>query len=70
VIKDRPPGYGRFKRNISIPRIRRALQKIADGTYGYCEGEDCEKRIPDERLQSIPAALLCLECQQAFEENQ
>lgn len=70
VIAERPPEYGRFKRRISIPRIKRALQKIADGTYGYCEGQDCENRIPEERLKLVPAALLCVECQKEFEENQ
>ena len=68
VIGERPEGYGRFKRAISIPRINRAIRKVSDGTYGDCE--DCGDRIPDERLRLIPAALLCISCQRIFESKQ
>lgn len=39
--------------------IKRALERIADGTYGICSegGEE----IPLERLQANPAATTCIE---------
>jgi RNA polymerase-binding transcription factor DksA len=69
VIKERPAEYGHFKRTISIPRTHQALRKISNGTYGDCEGKNCDERIPDERLEAIPAALLCIDCQRTFENN-
>jgi RNA polymerase-binding transcription factor DksA len=39
--------------------IRRARQRIADGTYGACEV--CGKPIPDERLEARPWAVRCVE---------
>lgn len=67
VMGDRLVEYGQFKLRISIPRINRALAKISNGTYGYCE--DCGGQIPHERLKLIPAALLCIDCQRVFEKN-
>lgn len=39
--------------------IRRARQRIADGTYGVCEV--CGKPIPEERLEVRPWATRCVE---------
>jgi RNA polymerase-binding transcription factor DksA len=39
--------------------IRRARQRIADGTYGVCEV--CGKPIPKERLEVRPWATRCVE---------
>lgn len=41
--------------------IERALEKIENGEYGYCE--ECGKSIPAKRLKAIPWAKLCIECQ-------
>ena len=41
--------------------VERALQRLDDGTYGTCEV--CGKTIPDERLEALPAARLCLDHQ-------
>lgn len=41
--------------------IEHALHRLDDGTYGTCEV--CGKPIPDERLEAMPAARLCLEHQ-------
>ncbi len=40
--------------------IDNALARIEQGKYGLCMR--CGKRIPDERLEAIPYAVLCIEC--------
>lgn len=42
--------------------VRKALQKIKDGTYGHCE--ECGKHIETRRLLAMPTASLCLSCSQ------
>ena len=37
-----------------------ALQRLADGSYGNCEG--CHKPIPTERLTIFPSATTCVAC--------
>ena len=39
-----------------------AMQRLEDGTYGYCEG--CAKPIPVERLTVFPSATSCVACKQ------
>jgi RNA polymerase-binding transcription factor DksA len=41
--------------------VEHALRRLDDGTYGTCEV--CGKVIPDDRLEAMPAARLCLEHQ-------
>jgi DnaK suppressor protein len=36
-----------------------ALARIADGTYGTCAV--CGAEIPEERLDAVPYATLCIE---------
>ena len=50
-----------------LTKIVNALHKMESGEYGLCE--DCGRQIPLPRLQAIPFATLCLECQQAEEED-
>ncbi len=50
-----------------LDRIERALRKIEEGSYGICE--DCGKEIPPERLEAIPYALKCRECQEREEKE-
>jgi DnaK suppressor protein len=45
--------------------IDSAISRIEQGKYGLCM--KCGKKIPKERLQAIPYALLCIECQSADE---
>jgi len=45
--------------------IDRALAKIDEGTYGTCER--CGQPIPEERLDAVPYATLCLSCRQLEE---
>jgi RNA polymerase-binding protein DksA len=45
--------------------IESALTRIQQGKYGLCM--KCGKRIPQDRLEAIPYALLCIECKTAEE---
>ena len=42
--------------------VKKALNKIAHGTYGKCE--NCGKYIETGRLLAMPTATLCLSCSQ------
>src|SRR5438128_11683394 len=44
----------------TLTDIEDALAKFDDGTYGECES--CHRRIPEARLEAMPAARLCIEC--------
>ena len=41
--------------------VDRALRRVDDGTYGVCEA--CGRKIPQQRLQTIPSARFCVEDQ-------
>ena len=45
--------------------IDSALYRIENGHYGTCMV--CEKKIPIERLEAIPYALLCISCKTSEE---
>ena len=40
--------------------VVRALEKLADGTYGLCDR--CGALIPEERLDARPWSVLCVRC--------
>lgn len=42
-----------------------ALQQLRDGRYGICQ--DCGRSIPQERLEALPQAVRCVECQRREE---
>ncbi len=42
-----------------LREVEGALERIEDGSYGTCEV--CGKAIPEERLEAIPWAKLCVE---------
>ncbi len=44
----------------SLAEVDRALEKLADGTYGTCD--NCGKEIPAARLEAMPAKTICVEC--------
>ena len=44
----------------TLSDIESALAKFDSGTYGECES--CHRRIPEARLEAMPAARLCIEC--------
>ena len=50
-----------------IHQIDAALHSIADGTYGVCEM--CGELIGKERLQALPFAKTCIECQNKLEQD-
>jgi len=45
----------------SREQVERALDRIANGSYGSCE--DCGGGIPPERLKVRPEATRCVSCQ-------
>ncbi len=44
-----------------LQKVDRALAKLEEGSYGICDR--CGKPIAPERLEAMPAASLCLACQ-------
>ena len=48
--------------------INRALNKLEKGTYGKCES--CKQEIPYERLEVLPSAKLCMDCEKEKEASQ
>lgn len=57
-----------FDENISAlkDQVDEALRKVADGSYGTCDR--CGGTINPERLEAIPYATLCIDCQNIVEE--
>ncbi|MZP29011.1 yteA family sporulation protein [Heliobacterium undosum] len=49
-----------------LDEIANAKRRISEGIYGICE--KCHQRIPDERMEAVPTATLCIECQSHEEE--
>jgi len=47
--------------------IDAALTRIQQGKYGSCM--KCGKKIPSERLEAIPYALMCIDCKTAEEKR-
>lgn len=48
-----------------IGKIKDALERIEDGTYGICES--CEEDISEGRLKARPVTTLCIECKKKQE---
>jgi len=44
-----------------LQRVDMALQRVEEGTFGLCI--HCEKKIQKKRLDAVPWARHCLECQ-------
>jgi DnaK suppressor protein len=44
----------------TLEDVERAILKLEDGTYGVCDR--CGAAIPDERLEAITWAVLCVNC--------
>lgn len=61
--------YGYRDRRLSLLKqleeqladINQALARIEEGTYGTCT--ECGNAIAPERLEAIPYAALCIDCQ-------
>jgi len=48
-----------------LAQIEEALEKIRQGNYGECEV--CQGKIPLARLNALPYAITCIDCQRAAE---
>ena len=44
-----------------LAEVQQALVRIENGTYGICT--NCGQPIPEERLEAIPWASLCVTCE-------
>ena len=50
-----------------LAHIENALERMRGGQYGACEV--CSKKIPMARLDALPYATMCIECQRELERN-
>ena len=50
----------RDRERMLINKIRQALERIKDGSFGLCES--CEEVIGTERLRARPVTTLCIDC--------
>ena len=55
------------EQNKTLQKIDEALHRIEDGTYGICKV--CGQLIRKPRLQHLPFAQTCMECQNEMESN-
>ncbi|MFH1478850.1 MAG: TraR/DksA family transcriptional regulator [Candidatus Omnitrophota bacterium] len=51
----------------TIYQIDEALKRIEEGQYGECIS--CERKIPQKRLNALPYASQCIQCQSKEEKN-
>lgn len=49
-------------------KVKEALEKIDDGTFGICEV--CEEEIEMKRLEARPVTTLCLRCKEEQEQGE
>jgi DnaK suppressor protein len=50
-----------------LANIDKALERMRAGAYGKCEA--CDTSIPMARLQALPYATLCIDCQREAEKQ-
>jgi RNA polymerase-binding transcription factor DksA len=50
-----------------IEKIREALGRIEEGTYGFCEG--CGDEISEKRVIALRVTALCIDCKTSQEED-
>jgi DnaK suppressor protein len=51
-----------------LRQIRRALGRIADGSYGVCL--HCEEDISPKRINAVPWAAYCIKCQEQVDRHE
>ncbi len=56
------------RERVLVQKIDRALEKIAQGTYGGCE--ECGEKLGYNRLKARPVANLCIDCKVAQEKEE
>ncbi len=49
-----------------ITKVKEALTKIEDGSYGICE--TCGAQISEQRLEARPVTTCCIDCKKEAEE--
>lgn len=50
-----------------LASIENALERMREGRYGICDG--CNQNIPLARLQALPYATFCINCQREAEKR-
>ncbi len=51
-----------------LAKIKQAMKRIDDGTFGICEG--CGGEISERRLVARPVTALCIDCKTVEEEEE
>jgi DnaK suppressor protein len=51
-----------------LKEVVSALQKLDEGSFGACER--CGESIAEKRLEALPFARYCIDCQRAVEEEE
>lgn len=51
-----------------LRQIRRALDRIADGSFGVCL--HCEEDISPKRINAVPWAAYCIKCQEQVDRHE
>ena len=49
----------------TLTKINAALERLAEGTYGFCY--ECGDEIAGQRLRALPFAARCLDCEETHE---
>ncbi|HVS66160.1 MAG TPA: TraR/DksA C4-type zinc finger protein [Thermoanaerobaculia bacterium] len=55
----------RHQLGLALSKIEAALDSFDSGIYGLCR--HCRRPIAASRLEALPEAPFCLECQEGFE---
>ena len=51
-----------------LRQIRRALARIADGSFGICQ--HCDEDISPKRMNAVPWAAFCIRCQEQVDRHE
>jgi len=51
-----------------IGKIREALERLENGTFGICE--ECGEEISEKRLKARPVTTLCIDCKKKQENEE
>jgi DnaK suppressor protein len=60
AIEQRTRGMAAERLQQVADGVARAIEKLSEGSYGRCDG--CGRPIPDDRLEALPWASLCIAC--------
>jgi DnaK suppressor protein len=52
---------------IELEKITESLERMDEGAYGICK--ECSEPIPQARLEALPTATTCIQCQSRLESN-